>query len=80
MLQPSFVPPPPIRILRDLTRYRVDLVTARTAEKHRVEKWLADAQLKLPVVASDILGVSGREMMAGLHAARGTDDIQRARG
>ena len=45
MLQPSFVPPPPIRILRDLTRYRVDLVTARTAEKQRVEKLLEDALL-----------------------------------
>ncbi|MFE9671002.1 transposase, partial [Microbispora bryophytorum] len=37
MLRPSFVPPPEIRILRDLTRYRVDLVEARTAEKSRVE-------------------------------------------
>ncbi|MHB8299140.1 MAG: hypothetical protein ACYDDW_11350 [Dermatophilaceae bacterium] len=46
MLQPSFVPPP-IRILRDLTRYRVDLVTARTAEKQRGEKLLEDAQVKL---------------------------------
>jgi len=68
MLQPSFVPPPPIRILRDLTRYRVDLVTARTAEKQRVEKLLEDAQIKLSVVASDIFGVSGRQMMAALIA------------
>ena len=68
MLQPSFVPPAPIRILRDLTRYRVDLVTARTAEKQRVEKLLEDAQIKLSVVASDIFGVSGREMMAALIA------------
>jgi transposase len=68
MLQPSFVPPPPIRILRDLTRYRVDLVTARTAEKQRVEKLLEDAQIKLSVVASDIFGVSGREMMTALIA------------
>jgi transposase len=68
MLQPSFVPPPPIRILRDLTRYRVDLVTARTAEKQRVEKLLEDAQIKLSVVVSDIFGVSGREMMAALIA------------
>ena len=45
MLQPSFVPPSPIRILRDLTRYRVDLVTARTAEKQRVKKLLEDALL-----------------------------------
>ena len=68
MRQPSFVPPAPIRILRDLTRYRVDLVTARTAEKQRVERLLEDAQTKLSVVASDIFGVSGREMMAALIA------------
>jgi hypothetical protein len=37
MLRPSFVPPPAFRELRDLTRYRVDLVSTRTAEKHRVE-------------------------------------------
>ena len=61
MLRPSFVPPPPIRRLRDLTRYRVDLVAARTAEKQRVEKLLEDAQIKLSVVASDIFGVSGRD-------------------
>lgn len=66
MLRPSFVPPPPIRRLRDLTRYRVDLITARTAEKQRVEKLLEDAQIKLSVVAADIFGVSGRAMMAAL--------------
>src|SRR6478672_3193872 len=68
MLRPSFVPPWPIRRLRDLTRYRVDLVAARTAEKNRVEKLLEDACIKLPVVASDIFGVSGRAMMAALIA------------
>ncbi len=66
MLRPSFVPPPPIRRLRDLTRYRADLVAVRTAEKNRVEKLLEDAQIKLSVVASDIFGVSGRAMMAAL--------------
>jgi transposase len=66
MLRPSFVPPPPIRELRDLTRYRVDLVAAAGAEKNRVEKLLEDAQIKLSVVASDIFGVSGRAMMASL--------------
>jgi len=45
MIRPSFVPPPQIRKLRDLTRYRADLVAARTAEKQRVEKLLEDAQL-----------------------------------
>src|SRR5712664_1779376 len=68
MLRPSFVPPAEIRLLRDLTRYRVDLVTVRTAEKNRVEKLLEDAQIKLSVVATDIFGVSGREMMSSLLA------------
>jgi transposase len=68
MIRPSFVPPPPIRQLRDLTRYRADLVAARTAEKNRVEKLLEDAQIKLSVVATDIFGVSGRDMLAALVA------------
>src|SRR5690349_6561468 len=68
MIRPSFVPPAPIRRLRDLTRYRADLVAARTAEKNRAEKLLEDAQIKLSVVASDMFGVSGRDMMAALIA------------
>ena len=68
MLRPSFVPPAEIRRLRDLTRYRSDLVEVRNAEKNRVEKLLEDACLKLSVVASDIFGVSGREMMAAVIA------------
>ena len=43
MIRPSFVPPPQFRRLRDLTRYRADLVAARTAEKQRAEKLLEDA-------------------------------------
>ena len=68
MIRPSFVPPPEIRQLRDVTRYRADLVGARNAEKNRAEKLLEDAQIKLSVVASDIFGVSGRAMMAALIA------------
>jgi len=68
MLRPSLVPPHPIRQLRDLTRYRIDLVGTRTAEKNRVEKLLEDACIKLSVVASDLFGVSGRAMMAALIA------------
>ena len=68
MLRPSFVPPPAFRELRDLTRYRVDLIAARTAEKQRVEKLLEDALIKMSVVVSDIFGVSGRDMMAALVA------------
>ncbi|WP_223190636.1 alpha/beta fold hydrolase [Nonomuraea terrae] len=72
MIRPSFVPPPPIRALRDLTRYRVDLVNACTAEKNRVEKLLEDAQIKLSVVASSIFGVSGRAMLARSSPANAT--------
>jgi transposase len=72
MLRPSFVPPPPIRQLREVARYRADLVAVRTAEKNRVEKLLEDAQIKLSVVASDIFGASGRDMLAALIA--GTRD------
>lgn len=70
MIRPSFIPPAPIRELRDLTRYRVDLIAARTAERSRVEKLLEDAQIKLSVVASDIFGTSGRDMMAALIAGK----------
>jgi transposase len=66
MLRPSFIPPVPIRRLRDVTRYRIALVSDRNREKNRVEKLLEDAQIKLSVVASDIFGVSGREMLAAL--------------
>ncbi len=68
MIRPSFVPPAPIRRLRDLTRYRVALIADRTREKNRVEKLLEDAQIKLSVVASDIFGVSGRAMLDQLIA------------
>jgi len=68
MLRPSFVPPPPIRRLRDLTRYRADLVAARTAEKQRAEKLLEDAGIKLSAVVADIFGVSGRDMLGALVA------------
>src|SRR4051794_37313155 len=68
LLRPSFVPPPAIRALRDLTRYLVDLLAVRTAEKQRVEKLLEDALIKLSVVVSDPFGASGRAIMAALIA------------
>jgi transposase len=68
MLRPSFVPPPPICKLRDLTRYRADLVATRTAEKQRAEKLLEDACIKVSSVVTDIFGVSGRDMLAALVA------------
>jgi transposase len=70
MLRPSFVPPPPIRQLRDLTRYRAGLVAARTAEKQRAEKLLEDACIKVSAVITDIFGVSGRDMLAALVAGQ----------
>jgi transposase len=82
MLRPSFVPPPAIRRLRDVARYRIDLVGVRTAEKQRVEKLLEDAQIKLSVVASDIFGASGRAMLAALIAGERDPQVlaQLARG
>jgi transposase len=68
LLRVSFVPPEPIRQLRDLTRYRTTLATERTLEAQRLEKELEDAGIKLSSVATDILGVSGRAMMTALIA------------
>jgi len=74
LLKASFVPPEPIRQLRDLTRYRSTLTVERTREAQRLEKELEDAGIKISAVASDILGVSGRAMLAALIA--GEDDTQ----
>jgi len=68
LLRGSFVPPPAIRQLRDLTRYRKRLVQAHTAECQRIHKTLEDAGIKLDSVASDVLGVSGRAMLGALIA------------
>ena len=68
LVRPSFVPPPAIRRLRDLTRYRSALTAERTREKQRVEKVLEDAGIKLSVFVSDLFGVSGRAMLAALIA------------
>ncbi|MGH2760487.1 MAG: IS110 family transposase [Actinomycetota bacterium] len=66
LLRASFVPPPPIRRLRDLTRYRKALTGERTSEVNRIHKVLVDAGIKLATVASSVMGVSGRAMMAAL--------------
>jgi transposase len=66
LLRGSFVPPAPIRELRDLTRYRKRLIQAHAAEGQRVQKTLEDAGIKLDSVATDVLGVSGRAMLAAL--------------
>jgi transposase len=68
MLRPSFVPPKPVRELRDLTRARAVMTHERTRHKQRTEKLLEDAQIKLSTVISDIFGVSGRAMLEAMIA------------
>jgi transposase len=72
LLPASFVPDRPQRELRELTRYRTTLVRERTAEVNRLQKTLEGANIKLAAVASDVVGVSGRQMLAALVA--GTTD------
>jgi transposase len=66
LLRASFVPPKPIRALRELTRYRKSLIKQRSAEANRLQKVLEDAGIKLASVATDVLGVSGRLMLDAL--------------
>jgi transposase len=66
LLRASFVPPKPIRALRDLTRYRKSLIRERAREANRLQKVLEDAGIKLASVATDVLGVSGRLMLEAL--------------
>ncbi len=68
MIRPSFVPPPAIRQLRELTRYRKTQIDARVAEVQRLEKVLQDAGIKLTSVASKVLTQSGRSMIEALVA------------
>ena len=72
LLKSSFVPPPAIRDLRDLTRYRVQQVRDRAQEVNRLCKVLEDAGVKMTTVMSDIMGVSGRAMLQAL--VSGTTD------
>ena len=72
LVRPSFVPPTPIRELRNLTRYRRTRIEERTRETQRLDKVLQSAGIKLSSVASDIKGRSGRDMLDALVA--GTHD------
>jgi transposase len=72
LLARSFVPPQPIRSLRNLTRYRTTQIAERQREANRLHKILEDTGIKLDCVASDILGVSGRAMLDAL--VSGTTD------
>jgi len=66
LLRSSFVPPKPIRELRDLTRYRRKLVESQTAERNRLLKLLETANIKLSSVVCDVFGVSGQLMLKAL--------------
>jgi transposase len=72
LLRASFVPPKPIRALRNLTRYRKTQIQERAREANRLHKALEDTGIKLDCVASDILGASGRAMLDAL--IKGTTD------
>jgi transposase len=72
LLKANFVPPKPIRELRQLTRYRKTQIAERQREANRLHKALEDTNIKLDCVASDLLGVSGRAMLDAL--CHGTTD------
>jgi transposase len=78
LVRGSFVPPTPIRQLRDLTRMRASLRQDHTAVANRMQKMLEDANIKLASVASDWLGVSGRAILAQLLA--GEEDAEKLAG
>ena len=83
LLRGSFIPPKPIRELRDLTRQRSQLVAEKAAVANRIQKVLEDANIKLASVATDVLGVSGRAMIRALIAGQedpeGLADLARQR-
>lgn len=70
LLRPSFVPPPPQRALRDLTRQRTHLIRERASEVNRMQKVLEWANIKLASVVTDITGVSARAMLQALVAGQ----------
>lgn len=72
LLKGSFIPDVDQRDLRELTRYRTKLIQARSSEINRIQKVLEDANIKLGSVASNVLGVSGREMLE--HLVAGQED------
>ncbi len=74
LLTASFIPPKPIRALRDLTRYRKTLVQQRAQDICRLQKVLETANVKLSAVASDITGASGRQMLEAIVRGEGTPE------
>jgi transposase len=82
MVRPSLVQPKPVRQLRDLARYRRSVVRDRSREVQRLQDLLEDAQIKLSSVISDVMCVSGREMIEALIAGQRDPKVlaQMARG
>ena len=75
LLRGSFVPPMEIRELREITRYRRQMVESRSREVQRIQKLLEDAGVKLSAVASNTLGVTGRAMLEALCAGERDPDV-----
>jgi hypothetical protein len=75
LVRASFVPPRPLRELRDLVRYRKAKIQERTREVQRVEKTLQDAGIKLSSVASKVLGVSARKMLDAMISGTHDPDV-----
>ena len=75
LLRGSFVPPPEIRELREVTRYRRQLTEERAREVQRLQKVLEDANVKLASVASQVLGMTGRMILAALCAGERDPDV-----
>ena len=75
LLRGSFVPPPVIRDLRELTRYRRTQIQERTRVANRLHKVLQDANVKLSNVTHHVLGVSGRAMLDALVAGTTDPDV-----
>ncbi len=63
LIKGSFIPPKPIRELRDLTRYRCKLIQTKSSDLNRIHKLLEDANIKLSSVVSDINGISAQDMI-----------------
>jgi transposase len=75
LIRGGFIPEAPIRALRELTRYRTNVIEERTRALNRIQKVLEDTNIKLASVASDVLGVSGRAMLEAIIAGESDPEI-----
>jgi transposase len=73
-IRSSYIPPKPVRQLRDLTRRRVQLIQDATRERNRVQKLLEQANVKIASVLSDVFGVSGQHMILALLGGQATPE------